>query len=319
MLGRRSAAAALSLLVMLAALTPGAVAQSDSGEIDIVVVDTATKQPLELARVLLDGPVITSEITGKNGKVTFTDVPDGIYRARIVNRGYTALTSAAFEVLDGRVVTVNFALAMDTGGLKVIGQVTAKASATISTPASTRTRRSAGSPTDLADALNKLSGVSVSTSGDDSDCDADDLAGGPRRVADAADARRHSAQRARLGRQSGRLRHRPVPRRVGPPGPVARRPRRRGELQHAAADAQLEHANAALRGQQRPLQLLRGRNGFGRQARHRGADREPALPQPCRRRLVSRRERPAITCTTATARSSATCSQRATSSATRTR
>ena len=121
MLGRRSAAAALSLLVMLAALTPGAVAQSDSGEIDIVVVDTSTKQPLELARVLLEGPVITSEITGKNGKVTFTDVPDGIYRARIVRRGYTALTSAAFEVLDGRVVTVNFALAMDTGGLKVIG------------------------------------------------------------------------------------------------------------------------------------------------------------------------------------------------------
>ena len=67
------------------------VAQSDSGEIDIVVVDATTKQPLELARVLLDGPVITSEITGKNGKVTFTDVPDGIYRARIVKRGYTSL------------------------------------------------------------------------------------------------------------------------------------------------------------------------------------------------------------------------------------
>ena len=81
-------------------------------EIDIVVVDATTKQPLELARVLLDGPVITSELTGKNGKVIFTDVPDGIYRARIVKRGYQSLTSASFEVLDGRIVTVSFALAL---------------------------------------------------------------------------------------------------------------------------------------------------------------------------------------------------------------
>ncbi len=84
---RRSAAATASLLVLLAALTPSAPAQSDSGEIDIVVVDATTKQPLELARVLLDGPVMTTELTGKNGKVVFTDVPDGIYRARIVKRG----------------------------------------------------------------------------------------------------------------------------------------------------------------------------------------------------------------------------------------
>src|ERR1700729_2435708 len=132
MLGRRCAAAAVALLLLAAVLTPAAPAQSDSGEIDIVVVDASTKQPIELARVLLDGPVITSELTGKNGKVVFTDVPDGIYRARIVRRGYSSLTSASFEVLDGRLVTVSFALAPDNGGLKVIGQVTAKASATIS-------------------------------------------------------------------------------------------------------------------------------------------------------------------------------------------
>src|SRR5579871_2893733 len=115
--------AALALLAFFAAMCPAVRAQSDSGEIDIVVTDATTKQPLELARVLLDGPVITSELTGKNGKVTFTDVPDGIYRARIVKRGYTSLTSTSFEVLDGRVITVSFSLAMDTGNLKVIGQV----------------------------------------------------------------------------------------------------------------------------------------------------------------------------------------------------
>ncbi len=128
-----------------------------------------TKQPLELARVLLDGPVITSELTGSNGKVTFTDVPDGIYRARIVKRGYQSLTSASFEVLDGRVVTVNFALALENGGLKVIGEVTAKASATISSSSIDQNSAQRRLSTDLADALSKLSGVSVSTSSDDSD------------------------------------------------------------------------------------------------------------------------------------------------------
>ncbi len=169
MLRRRSAAAAVSLLLLVAALTPSAPAQSDSGEIDIAVVDASTKQPLELARVLLDGPVITSELTGKNGKVVFTDVPDGIYRARIVHRGYSSLTSASFEVLDGRVVTVSFSLALDTGGLKVIGEVTAKSSATISSSSIDQNSPQRRLSTDLADALNKLSGVTVSTSSDDSD------------------------------------------------------------------------------------------------------------------------------------------------------
>ena len=166
---RRRAAAALSLLVFSAALTPCVRAQSDSGEIDIVVVDASSKQPLELARVLLDGPVITSELTGKNGKVVFTDVPDGIYRARIVRRGYSSLTSASFEVLDGRIVTVSFSLALDTGGLKVIGEVTAKASATISSTSIDQNSPQRRLSSDLADAMNKLSGVSVSTSSEDSD------------------------------------------------------------------------------------------------------------------------------------------------------
>jgi hypothetical protein len=160
---------AIGMSVLLVALPLNALAQSDTGEIDIVVTDTTTKKPLDLARVLLDGPVITAEITSSNGKVVFTDVPDGIYRARIVKRGYDALTSASFEVLDGRLVTVSFALAPDTGGLKVIGTVTAKSSATISSSAIDQNSAQRRLSNDLADALNKLSGVSVSTSSDDSD------------------------------------------------------------------------------------------------------------------------------------------------------
>jgi hypothetical protein len=168
-MARRGAALAVSLVLFFASVTAYAGAQSDSGEIDIVVVDAATKQPLELARVLLDGPVITAELTGKNGKVVFTDVPDGIYRARIVRRGYETLTSKSFEVLDGRLITVSFSLAEENGGLKVIGQVTAKSSTTISTSSIDQNSAQRRLSTDLADALNKLSGVSVSTSSDDSD------------------------------------------------------------------------------------------------------------------------------------------------------
>jgi hypothetical protein len=166
---RRSTALGISLLLLFCGVTSNARAQSESGEIDIVVVDVNTKQPLELARVLLDGPVITSELTGKNGRVVFTDVPDGIYRARIVRSGYQSLTSASFEVLDGRVITVNFALAIANGGLKVIGEVTAKPSATISSNSIDQNSPQRRLSTDLADALNKLSGVNISTSSDNSD------------------------------------------------------------------------------------------------------------------------------------------------------
>ena len=160
---------AASLAVAVALLAVPAVSQSDSGEITIVVTDAATKQPIGLARVLLDGAVITSELTGANGTVKFTEVPDGIYRARIVKRGYQSLTSISFEVLDGRLVNVAVALVQDTGGLKVIGTVSVKASAVVSSTSIDQNSPQRRLSDDLAGALNKLSGVSVTTSSDDSD------------------------------------------------------------------------------------------------------------------------------------------------------
>ena len=150
-------------------LVPQAVlAQSDSGQIRIVVTDENAKTPVDLARVVLDGPVVTSELTRANGQVLFTDVPDGIYHARIAKSGYQQVTSVPFEVVNGRNVTVNVSLALSTT-LKVIGTVVARSTAVVSTtsigPESPQRKLS----NDLADALNKLSGVSVSTSGDDSD------------------------------------------------------------------------------------------------------------------------------------------------------
>jgi hypothetical protein len=166
---RRCIATFLAALLLLAALPQAAFSQSDSGEIRITVSDSATKMPVSLARVLLDGAVIISELTSAKGEVNFTEVPDGIYRARVVKRGYGSLTSASFEVLDGRVVSVNVILVADTGGLKVIGSVAVKASATISSTSITENSPQRRLSDDLAGALNKLSGVSVSTSDDSTD------------------------------------------------------------------------------------------------------------------------------------------------------
>ncbi|HEY9085477.1 MAG TPA: TonB-dependent receptor [Candidatus Tyrphobacter sp.] len=158
------AAAALAV----ATCSPFAAAQqSDLGEIRIAVTDASTKVPLALARVLLTGPVIASELTGSNGEVLFTDVPDGIYRARVVKNGYEAVTSPQFEVIEGRAITVTVSLAYYQA-LQVIGHVSVRSSTTVSADTITQDSAQRKLSNDLADALNKLSGVSVSTSSDDS-------------------------------------------------------------------------------------------------------------------------------------------------------
>ncbi|HZZ65068.1 MAG TPA: TonB-dependent receptor plug domain-containing protein [Candidatus Baltobacteraceae bacterium] len=158
-----------TMLALLGAASP-ALAQSDTGEIDIVVQNATTKSPVPLARVLLDGPVITSEFTGDNGKVHFTEVPDGIYHARVFARGFSAVTSQDFEVTNGRVVTVTVALAVSTGSnLRTIASVVAKSTATVTTNSIDQNSAQRRLSDTLADALGKLSGVTVSTSSNDSD------------------------------------------------------------------------------------------------------------------------------------------------------
>src|ERR1700674_34146 len=98
------AAALAATSVLMSAAAPAAADQN--GSITITVSDASTQVPLGLARVILDGPVITSELSSPTGKVVFTDVPSGIYRARVVKNGYDLVTSAMFEVLEGRAVTV---------------------------------------------------------------------------------------------------------------------------------------------------------------------------------------------------------------------
>jgi hypothetical protein len=156
----RLASAAAAALALLFCAVPPAMA-ADTGTITITVTDAATHTPLGLARVLLDGPIITSELSGQDGKVVFTDVPSGIYRARVAKNGYLAVTSAQFEVLEGRAVTVAVDLAKPA--VKSLGTITVRSSATVSSTSLTENSAVRKLSDTLADALGKLSGVSITT------------------------------------------------------------------------------------------------------------------------------------------------------------
>ncbi|TAM72838.1 TonB-dependent receptor [bacterium] len=167
-----------TLTFLFSALAPGAPAlaqsQSDSGTVAIAVVDAHSQAPVAGARVILQGPILTSEIAGANGKVTFTDVPSGIYTARVAKIGFQAATSKDFEVLPGRSVALSVALAPEQapGGLKIIGRITVT-----SQPAPGTNVIGADSPVrklsdDLAQAIGKLPGVTLDDGAGGADTDA---------------------------------------------------------------------------------------------------------------------------------------------------
>lgn len=162
--------AALCTAVLVGGLLPvSAGAQSGNpGEIGIIVTDATTKAPISLARVILNGPVITTEFTDDHGLVQFIDVPDGIYEARVIKRGYDSVTSAQFEVVEGRSVQVAVSLALSQS-LKVIASVSVKSQAIISTTAIDNNSAQRKLSSDLVSALGKLAGVSIDTSSTDSD------------------------------------------------------------------------------------------------------------------------------------------------------
>ncbi|MDH2910516.1 MAG: TonB-dependent receptor, partial [Candidatus Eremiobacteraeota bacterium] len=164
----RTTVPVLVLALFAVAFPSSAAAQSSGGTIAITVTDAKTKSPVPLARVLLDGPILASEVATSAGKVTFTDAPAGIYRARVFARGYRGVTSAPFEMLDGERVTLDVALA-PSSDLRIIAVVHSVSSVRISTnsiDSNSAQRKLSG---DLADALSKLSGVSITSSSDDSD------------------------------------------------------------------------------------------------------------------------------------------------------
>jgi hypothetical protein len=159
----RFRALAFRLLVVATLLGCGipASAQTDTGQIVINVVDATTGKPVSDARAILIGPQTASSLTTAAGVIQYTDVPIGIYRVRVIKRGFEAGISKEFDVLPDRSVTVNVGLALSTGGLKVIGTVSARSSVAISSSDindNSPIRRLSDS---LTDALDTIAGVSV--------------------------------------------------------------------------------------------------------------------------------------------------------------
>ena len=152
---------ALLVCACLCARVSPALAQSDTGEIIITVVDANSKSPLVDARTILIGPQTASSLTTKAGVIHYTDVPTGIYRVRVVKRGFDSGASKEFDVLEGRSVSVRVELSTSTGGLKIIGSVTARSNVSVSNSDindNSPIRRISNS---LTDALDTIAGVSV--------------------------------------------------------------------------------------------------------------------------------------------------------------
>jgi hypothetical protein len=148
-------------LLLGASTAPSVQAQSDTGMIVVTVVDAKTGKPLTDARATLVGPQVASSLTNATGIVRYTDVPTGIYRVRVIKRGYDAAVSPEFEVLSGRSVAVDVKLSVSSSGPQIIGTVVARSQVSISShdiSEDSPIRRISDS---LTDALDKLAGVSV--------------------------------------------------------------------------------------------------------------------------------------------------------------
>ena len=172
--------------VFLCATGLPALSQSDTGEIDLSVVDAASQQPLGNARTILLGAQTANSLTTASGEIRFTDVPVGIYRVRVSLRGYDPGNTREFDVLGDRSVHVRIELskratgpstgttastgassAETASGLRTIAVVSARSKISITTTdldANSPMRRLSDS---LTDALDKLAGVSVTTDSTD--------------------------------------------------------------------------------------------------------------------------------------------------------
>ncbi len=156
--GLSAAVAALAI-----ALSSGhADAQTDEGHITIVVSDASSKAPLALARVLLEGPVMASELTTTSGRVVFQDVPAGLYTARVLKGGYQTVTTQEFEVSSDQAVTVRVSLAQESGP-RSLGTIVVTSNVNISTTSISQDSPIRTLSSSLNDALNKVAGVSVDT------------------------------------------------------------------------------------------------------------------------------------------------------------
>jgi len=165
------------LVALLAFAAPRpARAQAPPAEIEVRVTDAARK-PLADARVYISGALTTSALTPRDGKLRFTDVEPGLYRLRIVLAGYAGVDVDDVEALAGRRKIVEVTLERPLpkgaapgttpgpgaeGDLKEIGRVQARPAVSLSSVDVDEGNPVRRISENLADALDKIAGISVS-------------------------------------------------------------------------------------------------------------------------------------------------------------
>ena len=102
----RFCSASLLLVALCVLPASGALAQSSTGQIEMVVVDADADKPVGNVRTFLLGAQTANALTTAAGAITFTDVPIGIYRIRLQVRGYDGASTREFDVLPNRSVHV---------------------------------------------------------------------------------------------------------------------------------------------------------------------------------------------------------------------
>ena len=98
-------------------------AQERSASLTVSVRDARTGDPVELARVVLNGPRTFVGYTATSGEATYEVLPAGSYSGRVYRDGFQSAAIPPFEVQTGRNVTIDVRLARSTA-LKSIGRVT---------------------------------------------------------------------------------------------------------------------------------------------------------------------------------------------------
>lgn len=172
----------LRVLASLVALTCALVvpfvasAQSAPSEIEVRVADGAGKA-LGDARVFISGPLTTSALTPHEGTIRFTDVEPGLYHLRVIMQGYDGVDIDGVEALAGRRKVVDITLMRSepktsapatgtgpNGELKQIGRVRARPAVSVSSVDVDEGNPVMRVSENLADALDKIAGVTVTQS-----------------------------------------------------------------------------------------------------------------------------------------------------------
>lgn len=133
------------------------------GDIEIVVADALTHQPVDNAEVfLLGGDASRSSLTDAHGRLVFSGVQPGSYAIRVQRENYVRTDVASFDVDEGQHLHVRVALAPV---LKVITSVTAHSTVDISAESVGEQSPERQVSDSLRGALGKIAGVDA---GDDS-------------------------------------------------------------------------------------------------------------------------------------------------------